>query len=238
MPAIPRVSPLYPDPPYLYEGSRMAVAMYRIPPESAQALLPQGMQFGGLEACLAIFADYQTSTVGAYHEVVFLVSAEYEGVHGFFCPFIYVTTDATLASGREIWGFPKKIAKISVDKKGDSVSASITRAGASIELRASVTNSADPAMVSALTAMPTFNEKIIPSADGLGVDVSAITSTSMTLTPSVALAGPGTIKISGGPQDAWDLLIPEGDVNDVAAFWVEADAVLPAATVVGKAVLR
>lgn len=234
--AIPRVSPLYPAPPYLYEGSKMAVAMYRIPPENAQALLPQGMNFGGLEACLGIFADYQVSTVGAYHEVVFLVSAEYEGVHGFFCPFIYVTTDATLASGREIWGFPKKIAQISVEKTDDSVAASITRGTATMDFRASVTNPADPAMVSALTAMPTFNEKIIPSADGLGVDVSTITSTSMTVTPSVALAGPGTIKIAGSPQDAWHLLVPEGDGAEVAAFWVEADAVLPASTVVGRAV--
>lgn len=232
MHATPRTSPLYPPAPYLYTGLRMAVAMYQIDASAASQLLPPGVEFGGLGACVAVFAEYPESTVGTYNEVVFLVSADYRGTPGFYCPFIYVTTDATLASGREIWGFPKKIADISVIKDGDMIEARLARAGAVAEMRATLVGDADPAMVSALTALPTFNEKFIPSADGTGADVHVLTSTSLELSPTAARVGTGKITLTPGAQDAWDLLVPAtGD--EVAAFWVEADSVLPAATVAG-----
>ncbi|MBI4730445.1 MAG: acetoacetate decarboxylase family protein [Acidobacteria bacterium] len=232
MPGTPSASPLYPDPPFHYEDAEMLVAMYGLDPERARVLLPRGLEPGGLEACLAIFARYPKTTIGPYDEAVVLVSAEYAGESGFFCPFIYVTTDAAMAAGREVWGFPKKIAEISVERDGASARASLSRKGARATLQATLGDPADPATVEALAGAPIFNEKLIMSVTGKEPALHVVTSTLLELSPKTALAGSGTISFTTGPEDAWGLLAGEGD--EVAAFWLVGDAILPAGQVAGS----
>ena len=82
-------------------------------------------------ACIVkhIWADYRDSSVGPYKELIIAVPCMYKGKMWLFVPFIYVTTDSAISSGREIGGWPKKIANIDMIRFGDEVLLSFERNG-------------------------------------------------------------------------------------------------------------
>ena len=52
------------------------------------------------------------ATSGPYDEVVLFLDVSYKGKPFQFAAFLYVTTDAAMAAGREMGGYPKKIGRI------------------------------------------------------------------------------------------------------------------------------
>ncbi len=207
----------------------MAVAMYPLPHEKVRALVPAELEPGEFPLCLTVFARYPESTVGPYHEVVILVAARAGEEEGFFCPFIYVTTDAALAAGREVWGFPKKLAEIEVLREGESLAASVRRKGARISLEATFTGPAEEALVDALGNSPIFNEKVIPAVTGKEPEIRQVTATVLEMRVREARVGIGRLVAEGGPEDAWGLL---ATADEVTAFWIVSDTVLPPGRVV------
>ena len=59
-----------------------------------------------------VFASYPSSNLGPYDEVVLYLDVMFKGRPFQFAAFLYVTTDAAMAAGREMGGYPKKIARI------------------------------------------------------------------------------------------------------------------------------
>jgi len=109
--AQPLTGSLYPDPPYLYRGARVILGVYEADTASVARHLPPGVT--PLEdpvRCLAWVCHYPFTTFGAYNEAILLVRVELQGEAYNFCPFIYLDADAPMAAGRELWGWPKKLA--------------------------------------------------------------------------------------------------------------------------------
>ena len=93
-------------------------------------LLPQGLVSAadppiGLVAILW----YGESTVGSYLEQVSGIQVRDQGGEtGFYIPYIYLTTnDAALASGREVFGAPKKFANIELVREGGLIQGTLER---------------------------------------------------------------------------------------------------------------
>ena len=111
--ALPVSGGLYPPPPYLYRGATAIIASYEADPAAITGLLPPGVTpLEDPPVCLAWVVHYPFSTLGVYNEAIMLVRVSFEGEPYTFCPFIYVDNDAALACGRELWGFPKKLARM------------------------------------------------------------------------------------------------------------------------------
>lgn len=109
----PAIAPLYPDPPYYYRGTRMISVVYEADPSRVVPHLPPGVE--PLEEpvqCVVLAADYPFSTFGPYHEAIISVRVSFAGEAYLYTPLIYVDAEAPLAAGREIWGWPKKLADI------------------------------------------------------------------------------------------------------------------------------
>ncbi|MEM3550116.1 MAG: acetoacetate decarboxylase family protein [Candidatus Bathyarchaeia archaeon] len=64
-----------------------------------------------------------------HREFAIFLSAKYKEYRGYYCPYMYVAWDDHMASGREIHGFPKKIANLRLDRFKDEVWASAERGG-------------------------------------------------------------------------------------------------------------
>ncbi|MBA3292823.1 MAG: acetoacetate decarboxylase family protein [Geodermatophilaceae bacterium] len=110
-------SALIPAPPWHYAGQLMSLEL-KVARDAAQALLPAGFTATGMGA--AHFCDWQSTTDGTelldpvyaqYKELILLVEAEYAGQRVFYCPFIYVDQDLSLARGW-LQGWPKKIGSV------------------------------------------------------------------------------------------------------------------------------
>ena len=110
----------------------LIVMSYLTPEAAAAALLPSEFSLlrapaESLAAVALTFAKYRGGTLEPYNEVILQVPCLYKGQPYLYIPSIYVTTDQALASGRELLGFPKKLAAIELDFSGAQFTGSLER---------------------------------------------------------------------------------------------------------------
>ena len=128
--SMPVDSPLYEPFPLEYEDVDIMLFPYVTTAAAAAKLLPAqltlapvpGDTTGTLAAAQVVFARYGFSNVGAYNEVAQVIAAQYTGTmppgtnpNVAFAVRLHVTNDMAMAAGREIGGFPKKLAHIEVN---------------------------------------------------------------------------------------------------------------------------
>ena len=116
----PRVEP---DHPWWWRDSDIISLTYLTPEAAAAAVLPSEFSLPrtpaeGLAVATFVFAKYRGGTLEPYDEVVQGIPCLYKGQSYVYIPAIYVTTDEAMASGRELGGFPKKLATIELDSSG------------------------------------------------------------------------------------------------------------------------
>jgi acetoacetate decarboxylase len=129
--SVPVDSPLYEPFPLEYEDVDILLYPYVTTAEAAAKLLPAqltlapvpGDTTGTLAGAQVVFARYGFSNVGSYNEVAQVISAQYTGTmppgtnpNVMFAVRLHVTNDMAMAAGREIGGFPKKLAHIEVNE--------------------------------------------------------------------------------------------------------------------------
>ena len=110
--SMPCNAPLYPSPPYVYQDASLMIFDYITDGPSAARLLPAEAELTDPPRAGLVFASYPTSTLGAYQEVVLFLDVLYQDRSVKYGAYLYVTTDVAMAAGREMGGFPKKMAAI------------------------------------------------------------------------------------------------------------------------------
>ena len=70
---------------------------------------------------------YPTSTFGPYNEAVLGVPCRWQGEDQLYVAHIVVDTVPPLVGGREIWGYPKKIADIELSEEDEFVRGTVER---------------------------------------------------------------------------------------------------------------
>ena len=81
--------------------------------EIIKKLLPPPLKPLDTPIAYAFIANYPRTNFGVtYKEGALFLTCEFEGVEGGYCLAMPVTNDMAMAGGREVFGFPKKIANI------------------------------------------------------------------------------------------------------------------------------
>jgi hypothetical protein len=94
-------------------------------PDKAAALIPKELELvnipalGGQAAANLVFAKYRECDLGPYMEVIVSLPVLHQGQLYGYVPAIYVDNDAALLAGREIGGYPKKMAQITMRNYGE-----------------------------------------------------------------------------------------------------------------------
>jgi acetoacetate decarboxylase len=109
--SMPPWAPLFPKPPYFYKDTALMIFKY-VTNDSAARLAPDVVDLVDPPTAGLVFASYPSSNLGPYDEVVLYLDVVFKGQPFQFAAFLYVTTDAAMAAGREMGGYPKKIARI------------------------------------------------------------------------------------------------------------------------------
>lgn len=220
--SMPVHAPLYPPPPYRYEAEVLQV-MYRADPDRLKEIVPEPLipSPAGIVSCWV--ARYPRVTgLGPYFESFFLIAVGYKERLGAYCPFMWVSSDAALAAGREIWGFPKKISRMSLKvingvARGISRRADIKIIDASVRLSEEITFD-----VKKMTG-ETFLLKVIPSVNGKDPPEKRLVSLRMEEVEFTKLqGGPCTLSMERSPADPTYLLEPEEIMGGFHGFakWV------------------
>jgi acetoacetate decarboxylase len=177
--SIPIAAPLYGPLPYLYRGCPQLLVPFRVAPGVVRRLVPEPLEPNADDMMFLMIGQMNSDEFGTNREAFLAIPSRLGALSGNFAVALYLDNDAAIASGREVWGWPKKAADFAIADTGATVTATATRhATEIIRARLDVEGPAEP---DDLRLDPTwFNAKLIPSiVAGAPPEVMQITSTTL-----------------------------------------------------------
>src|SRR4051794_4804714 len=113
--AMPLNDPAYPRPPYKFYNREFVVITYRTDPERLRAVVPEPLEVIGDTVAYEFIRMPDSTGFGDYTETgqvipVRFTTASGEVQEGGYVHAMYLDDNSPIAGGREIWGFPKKLA--------------------------------------------------------------------------------------------------------------------------------
>ncbi len=116
--------------PAFWTDSKFLVFNAEIDPETARAWLPPGLRPSNPPCALVFAVDYVKTGLGLdYREVGVLLHARFRGKPVLHVAWMVVDDDTALILGRELLGFPKKMAEIDLEIAKDSACIRVRRRG-------------------------------------------------------------------------------------------------------------
>lgn len=114
----------------LWTGARFVLADVPLEQKEARRILPLGMALTDPPTATLFIANYpETAFTVAYKEAAVLIHVKTILGRGLHCCWMVVDDDTALILGRELLGYPKKMADIRFDEDQQGVQASVTRRG-------------------------------------------------------------------------------------------------------------
>ena len=229
----PLLSPTYPMPPYHYINSRLFLAMFNPPEDSIQDLLPPPLRPSQMPLAALMFGEMPCKETGTFMESALLVQCIFDNPEskeeevGVYFAYNYVNTEIAQVSGREIWGYPRKLAKISLNWRKDTISGKVVRDKTTI-YKASCKMDEEGAWID---SGPNINAKVIPSPSGEGYDLAVLTAAYLKYTIKNGRSGEVKIEINGGPRDDFS---PVKIDTPMIGQYFDCDMLVPPAKIVGN----
>jgi acetoacetate decarboxylase len=162
-----------------------------------------------------------------YNEAILGLSVLRDGEPGFYIAHILVDNDQAMTAGREIWGYPKKMAHITYERRGEGIVGTVERPAGN-RLCTVVVQPESPMAVQ--PAGPGLSLRVLPSQREDGAPESAqLVETHATQTVQSQWAGRGSVnfgavsdidpwsrlsveKLLGGVHRHYDMILPLGQV--------------------------
>jgi acetoacetate decarboxylase len=115
--SMPLGASLYGPPPYEFRDAEQVSVCFTADAKGLAVLLPPGLEVADNPAqCEIRVCNYRWSTFGPFHESYTLIRVrDSDGALYWYLPLIFTDSEAPLAAGREIWGYPKKLATMTWD---------------------------------------------------------------------------------------------------------------------------
>ena len=171
---------------FIFFDAEMAIVFFRTDPDVVKRIIPEPLKPSAEPFAMAFMAKYPKTNFGSvYNEAALSILVEYEGELGGYCLTMPVTEDMALIGGREIFGFPKKMAdEISLERtengvKGRCVRKGIVLMNLSMSFDEEVEANKLAEILSTLTSqelgdkeweVPSYNFKFFQSPQMIGLD--------------------------------------------------------------------
>src|SRR5262249_45841891 len=163
--SMPTDAAAYQGPPFYYRGSRSIAVAFETDAEAALEALPAQLSVSEPATAVLSFYEYRWTTFGAYNEAILSLLVEHRGRPMTYIMHIAVTSEPPMLAGREIWGFPKKLAQIEFKTERDMIYGTLERP-AGIRLASAVVRPERPADNGhSGAARPPVSLRLIPSAE-------------------------------------------------------------------------
>jgi acetoacetate decarboxylase len=165
---MPLNNPSYPPGPYRFYDREYFVIEYLTDPDALRAVVPEPLAISNPLVKFEFIRLPDTTGFGDFTECGQMIPVSFEGQNGIFVHSMYLDNPAPIAGGREIWGFPQKLARPKLCHEsevlvgtlhfGSALCAAGSMGYKHVEL--------DPGPVLRELACPNFLIKIIPHVDG------------------------------------------------------------------------
>lgn len=108
--AMPLTNPSYPRPPYRFMDREYMVITYRTDMDALRAVVPAPLEIDEPLVKYEFIRMPDSTGFGDYTESGQVIPVSLNGEKGGYVHSMYLNDEAPIAGGREIWGFPKKLA--------------------------------------------------------------------------------------------------------------------------------
>jgi acetoacetate decarboxylase len=165
--AMPLTSPSYPPGPYRFVDREYMIITYRTDPDALRAVVPEPLTFDEPLVKYEFIRMPNSTGFGNYTESGQVIPVTYKGAAGGYVHSMYLDDDAPIAGGREIWGFPKKLAQPSLTAAKDVLLGTLDYGPVRVATGTMgyKHKTLDVAKVKAAMREPNFLLKVIPHVD-------------------------------------------------------------------------
>lgn len=108
--SMPLTNPSYPRGPYRFVNREFLVITYRTDMDALRAVVPEPLEIIEPVVKYEFIRMPDSTGFGDYTESGQVIPVSFKGQQGGYVHAMYLNDDAPIAGGREIWGFPKKLA--------------------------------------------------------------------------------------------------------------------------------
>ena len=108
--AMPLTSPAFPPGPYRFVDREFLIITYRTDPEALQAVIPAPLEMTDPIVKFEFIRMPDSTGFGDYTESGQVIPVSFRGQRGSYVHAMYLNDHPPIAGGRELWGFPKKLA--------------------------------------------------------------------------------------------------------------------------------
>ena len=168
--AMPLTSPAYPVGPYRFVDREFFVITYRTDPAKLKEVVPAPLKIDPAEPFVKYeFIRMPDSTgFGDYTETGQVIPVSFKGRKGGYSHCMFLNDHPPIAGGRELWGFPKKLASPTLRKEIDTLVGMLDYGPVRVATGTMgyKHKAADLDAVKAAMAAPNYLLKIIPHVDG------------------------------------------------------------------------
>lgn len=166
--AMPLYRPSYPRGPYQFINREFFIITYETDLECLQKVVPEPLKV--IEPIVKFEFILMPDSVGfgSYVESGQVIPVTFNGKQGGYTHAMYLNDDAPIAAGREIWGFPKKLAEPSLKVVKETLQATLDYEGCRIATASMgyKYETVPLAKVEQVFMQPGYLLKIIPDVDG------------------------------------------------------------------------
>src|SRR5246127_215443 len=166
--AMPLTQPAYPPGPYRFVDREYFIITYRTDPERLRTLVPAPLEIESPLVKYEFIRMPDSTGFGDYAESGQGIPVSFHGRKGSYTHCMFLNDHPPIAAGRELWGFPKKLASPTLRTEIDVLVGTLDYG----DVRVATSTmgykhrALDTAVVGSALALPNFLLKIIPHVDG------------------------------------------------------------------------
>jgi acetoacetate decarboxylase len=166
--AMPFTSPAFPIGPYRFYHREFLIITYRTDPEKLTTVVPEPLQVEEPLVKFEFIRMPDSTGFGDYTESGQVIPVSFRGRKGSYSHCMFLNDHPPIAGGRELWGFPKKLANPTLRAEIDTLLGTLDYGPMRIATGTMGYKhiSADLAAVKDSLRAPNYLLKIIPHVDG------------------------------------------------------------------------
>lgn len=196
--AMPLTSPAYPPGPYRFVDREFMIITYRTDPDKLRAIVPEPLEIDAPLVKYEFIRMPDSTGFGDYTETGQVIPVSFRGRKGGYTHCMFLNDDPPIAGGRELWGFPKKLASPSLRTEIDMLVGTLDYGPVRVATGTMgyKHREADHAAIQAALAAPNFLLKIIPHVDGSPRICELVEYYLEDVTIKGAWTGPGALSLA------------------------------------------
>ncbi len=200
--AMPLNDPAYPRGPYKFYNREFIIISYRTDPDVLRAVVPEPLEVTSDVVHYEFIRMPDSTGFGDYTETGQVIPVRFRAADGTvqdggYVHAMYLDDNSPIAGGREIWGFPKKLAKPRISHESETIVCTL-HYGSVLCVSATMGykhKELDAAPLLESLARPNFMIKIIPHVDCTPRICELVRYSCVDVTLKGAWSGPAAIQL-------------------------------------------